>query len=106
MFVYSRKFLSGAYTGMPRPLAVRSDSLLVQCMIAAAIFFVPQDAAVLGLGVLLGRSNSRNVNAPVAVADPQTAVDNFLKSRGLTADKVDVSQGKRTWEVTINTIYQ
>jgi hypothetical protein len=74
-------------------------------MVAAAIFFVPQDAAALGLGLLLGRANSRNINAPSNVTDPQKAVDNYLKTRGIAPDKVSVSQG-RTWEVTLNTIYQ
>jgi hypothetical protein len=102
MFSFSRKL----FAGMPRPLAIRTDSLLVQCIVAAGIFFVPQDIAILGLGFLLGRSHSRNVNGPVNLGNPQAAVDNFLQSRGLKADQVTFSQGSRNWEVQINSVYQ
>ncbi len=80
--------------------------MLVQCMIAAGVFFVPQDVAVLGLGFLVGRANSRNRNAPGNVQDPKVAIDKFLESRGLDADKVGVKQGRGTWKVSLNSVFQ
>ena len=105
MLFYTRKLLATT-TGVPRPLAIRSDSLLVQCLIAAGIWFVPQDAAAVTLGLLYGRSNSRNINAPANVSDPDKAVSKYLASRGISADNVDISQGSRTWEVKMKTVYQ
>ena len=91
---------------IPQPLTVRTDSLLVQCMIAAGIFFVPQDLAVLGLGFFVGRANSRSRNAPGDVQDPKLAIDKFLESRGLDAAKVVVNEGRGTWKVSLNSVFK
>ena len=91
---------------IPKPLAVRKDSLLVQCCIAAAIYFIPQDAAILGIGAIAGRARSRNANAPVALQDPKAGVDSFLKSRGLADDQVQVKEGRSNWEVKLKNVYQ
>ncbi len=105
-FAYMFGFTARRLSAMPMPLAVRTDSLLVQCMIAAGIFFVPQDAAALGLGFLIGRANSRNRNAPGNVQDPKQAIDKFLSSRGLDESKVTVKQGMGTWKVSMNSLFK
>ena len=91
--------------GVPRPLSIRMDSLLVQCMIAAAIYFVPQDAAMLGLGLVYARSQSRNINAPANLDDPKKSLNAFLASRGLEASQVEIKQG-RTWQVKMNSMFK
>jgi len=89
---------------VPKPLAIRSDSLLVKCVIAAAVYFVPQDAVVLTLGALAGRARSRNLNAPAALADPRAAVAAFVQARGL--GEVVTVEGRSTWEVKLKNVYQ
>ena len=32
----------------PRPLSIRGDGLMIQCVVAALVYFVPQDAVFLG----------------------------------------------------------
>jgi hypothetical protein len=105
MFSTSRLFKASLAT-MPRPLAIRKDSLLVQCMIAAVIFFVPQDAAVLGVGLLAGRATSRNVNGPVNLETPEDSLNKFYASRGLDASKFNVVKSGNSWKANLTSIYQ
>ena len=91
---------------IPKPLAVRADSLLVKVTIAAAVYFIPQDAVALGLYALSGRAKSRNVNAPAVLSDPKTELGNYLKARGLEEDQVHVKEGRSLWEVKLNSVYQ
>ena len=93
-------------TVLPKPLAIRKDSLLVQCLFAAAVYFVPQDAAMLGLVAMAGRARSRNINAPASLQDPNSHVNLFLKSRVLDADQVNIKEGGSKWEVKLKNVYQ
>ena len=91
---------------LPKPIAFRTDSLLVKVTLGALIYFVPQDLALLGLGAAAGRAKSRNTNAPVALDDPKKGLDNYLKSRGITQEKVNVKEGRSQWEVKLKSVYQ
>jgi hypothetical protein len=90
----------------PIPLSVRYDSLLVQCCIAAAIYFGPQDAAVAGLAILAGRAGSNSINRPADIAEPTPALDKFYAKKGLTADDFRVSQGGKTVEARFVNMYK
>ena len=91
---------------LPKPIAFRSDSLLVKVTIGALIYFVPQDIALLGLGAVAGRAKSRNSNAPVALADPKKGVESYLKSRGISEENVNIKEGRSNWEVKLKSVYQ
>ena len=91
---------------LPKPLAVRADSLLVKVTFAALVYFVPQDAVALGLYAIAGRAKSRNTNAPAAVSDPRAEVSAYLKARGLAHDAVQVKEGRSLWEVKLKSVYQ
>ena len=91
---------------IPKPLAVRADSLLVKVTIAAAFYFVPQDALALGLYALAARAKSRNANAPAVISDPKSELSSYLKARGLDEDKVHVKEGRSLWEVKLKSVYQ
>ena len=90
---------------VPKPLSIRKDSLLVQCLIAAAIYFVPQDAVALGAGFFLGRAHSRGINNPQNIQEPKKAVEAYLASRGLQVDNVNVRQGSNVWEVKLKSVF-
>ena len=90
----------------PIPLSVRYDSLLVQCCIAAAIYFGPQDAAVGLLAAVAGRAGSNSINRPVDVAEPAAALDAFYARKGLSADDFRVSQGGKSWEARFVNMYK
>ncbi len=90
----------------PVPLSVRYDSLLVQCMIAAAVYFGPQDAAIGLLAAISGRAGSNSINKPADVAEPSAALDAFYAKKGLTVDDFRVSQGGRTWEARFANMYK
>jgi len=89
----------------PVPLSVRYDSLLVQCCIAAAIYFGPQDAALAGLAFLSGRAGSNSVNAPVDSKDPAGAIEKFYSKKGLSSESFKVKQGGSLWELKFANMY-
>ncbi|KEP67297.1 UNVERIFIED_CONTAM: hypothetical protein HHA_223485 [Hammondia hammondi] len=72
-------------------LTFRADSLLVQCCIAACVWYGPQDAAAVGLMYWLGRQHGRKVTPPHKLAsDGQTALQEFLRRKNLTSQQVAV----------------
>ena len=89
----------------PIPLSVRYDSLLVQCCIAAAVYFGPQDAALGALAFLSGRAGSNSINKPVDVKDANGAVENFYAKKGLSADAFKLKQGGNQWELKFVNVY-
>jgi|LauGreDrversion4_2_1035121.scaffolds.fasta_scaffold67068_3 hypothetical protein len=89
----------------PVPLSVRYDSLLVQCCIAAAIYFGPQDAAIAALAFMSGRAGSNSINAAVDTKDPASALEKFYAKKGLTADAFRVKQGGSKWEAKFANMY-
>ena len=82
----------------PIPLTVRYDSLLVQCCIAAAIYYGPIDAGIGALTFFNGRAYSNSINKPVDIKDPKSAVEKFCAKKGLSVDDFNVSQGS-TWKL-------
>ena len=89
----------------PVPLSVRYDSLLVQCCIAAAVYFGPQDAALGALAFLSGRAGSNSLNKPVDVKDPQAALEKFYAKKGLAPESLTVRGGGRNMEVRFANVY-
>ena len=104
MFAFSRIVKAGAVRA-PIPLSVRYDSLLVQCMIAAAVYFGPQDAAVGLLAAMAGRAQSNSINRPCDVADPSSALEKFYAKKGLSADAFRVAEGS-TYHVRFANMYK
>ena len=89
----------------PVPLSVRYDSLLVQCCIAAAIYFGPQDAAIAALAFVSGRAGSNSMNAPSNIQNPESALEKFYAKKGLAADAFRLRQGGSQWELRFANVY-
>jgi hypothetical protein len=104
MFAFSRIVKAGAVRA-PIPLSVRYDSLLVQCMIAAAVYFGPQDAAVAVLAAMAGRAQSNSVNKPSDVADPNASLEKFYAKKGISGDAFRVAGGS-TYHVRFANMYK
>lgn len=104
MFAFSRLTRASAVRA-PVPLSVRYDSLLVQCLIAAAFYFGPQDAAIGLLAGISGRAASNSINRPIDVSNPSEVLDKFYAKKGLSADDLRVSQGS-TWHVRFANMYK
>jgi hypothetical protein len=104
MFLASRLARS-AKVSTPVPLSVRYDSLLVQCCIAAVLYYGPIDAAVVTLGVLNGRAHSNSINRPSDVKNPESAVEAFCAKKGLNQDTFNVLRGGRQWELKFANAY-
>eukprot|EP00927_Polykrikos_kofoidii_P061432 TRINITY_DN5626_c0_g2_i1.p1 TRINITY_DN5626_c0_g2~~TRINITY_DN5626_c0_g2_i1.p1 ORF type:complete len:122 (+),score=10.46 TRINITY_DN5626_c0_g2_i1:81-446(+) len=82
----------------PRPLSIRYDSLMVQCTVAAVIYFVPQDLVFLA-GLFTAWHNKASTISPChRQADVETAVEQFKAKKGL--ESIQVSKG-RTWHVAL-----
>eukprot|EP00440_Ansanella_granifera_P063781 gb/GFBE01069148.1/.p1 GENE.gb/GFBE01069148.1/~~gb/GFBE01069148.1/.p1 ORF type:complete len:126 (+),score=34.57 gb/GFBE01069148.1/:1-378(+) len=83
----------------PRPLSIRGDGLFIQCVVAALIYFVPQDLIFLaGLGA--AAHNTAALTSPKQKqADAEAAVEEFKAKKGLS--DVKVSKGRSTWHVTM-----
>eukprot|EP00401_Gymnodinium_catenatum_P081188 CAMPEP_0117544442 /NCGR_PEP_ID=MMETSP0784-20121206/45573_1 /TAXON_ID=39447 /ORGANISM="" /LENGTH=131 /DNA_ID=CAMNT_0005341241 /DNA_START=62 /DNA_END=457 /DNA_ORIENTATION=- len=82
----------------PRPLSVRMDSLMVKCVVAALIYFVPQDAIFLGGVLMAWHSKASSISPCTKAADVEAAVEEFKAKKGL--ESVNVYKG-RTWHVSI-----
>lgn len=84
---------------MPIPMSLRMDSLMVKCVIAALIYFVPQDVVFLAGLLKNWRATSNQVSCPQWHEDPDAAVEAFKAKKGL--DDVKVQKGKWTHVVTM-----
>merc|ERR1719498_320185 len=82
----------------PIPLSIRMDSLMVKCVIAALIYFVPQDVVFLGGLLTNWRATSNSIASPQWHNDPDEALEAFKAKKGL--DSVAVSKG-RTYYVSM-----
>ena len=102
MFAFSR--VAKAASG-PIPMSVRYDSLLVQCLIAAGLYYGPQDAALGALAAISGRAYSNTYNKPVEVTDPQSAIETFYSKKGLNENDLSIKRG-RSWEVSFAKMYK
>eukprot|EP00931_Biecheleriopsis_adriatica_P003938 TRINITY_DN105687_c0_g1_i1.p3 TRINITY_DN105687_c0_g1~~TRINITY_DN105687_c0_g1_i1.p3 ORF type:complete len:148 (-),score=34.37 TRINITY_DN105687_c0_g1_i1:66-443(-) len=83
----------------PRPLSIRMDGLMAQCIVAAVIYFVPQDLIFLG-GLFWCWHTTATSTAPKQTqADAEAALEEFKSKKGLS--DVKVSKGRSTWYVTV-----
>lgn len=91
----------------PIPMTVRYDSLLVQCGIAALVYFVPQDAFIAALAIMNGRAYSNSINRASRVEKPSEAVEKFCAKKGLSTDAFRVmGQSGRHWELEFANRYK
>merc|ERR1719203_1859488 len=90
---------SFAAVSSPRPISIRMDSLFVKCMIAAIVYFVPQDAVFL-TGLFAYWHNQAATAVPKQkAADAEGALEEWKAKKGL--DSVSVYKGSRTWYATL-----
>merc|ERR1719191_1742237 len=59
------------------------DSLMVKCVIAALIYFVPQDIVFLGGLLANWRATSGSIASPQYHSDPDEALEAFKAKKGL-----------------------
>merc|ERR1719231_802200 len=85
----SRYFASAP--SYPKTLSVRYDGLVMQCIIAALVYFVPQDAILL-LGVgWIWHAKSTTISPIRHFKDVDAAVDSWKEMKGI--EHVTVSEG-------------
>jgi hypothetical protein len=75
-------------------------------MIAAGLYFGPQDAALGLLAAISGRAGSNSVNKAADVQDPTAALEKFYEKKGLSNSDFRVSQGGKTWEARFVNMYK
>lgn len=83
---------------LPKTLSVRMDGLFAKCMVAAVIYFAPQDIVFLGGLLYHWRCNSNSVSPKTYSKDPEAALEAYKSKKGL--DNVNVSKGG-TWKVSL-----
>ncbi|KAF4745749.1 hypothetical protein FOZ63_018366 [Perkinsus olseni] len=100
------KMMSGR-GGSGGMMMLRYDSLLWQCTIAAAIWFVPQDIAAVSAFLLYGRSKSRTINQPVYVDNVDAAANEYFQRKGLDPSKMMmVRKSSKVTEVKYSDMYK
>merc|ERR1719401_834920 len=87
-----------AQVSAPKPLSIRMDSLFVKCVIAALIYFVPQDAVFLTGLFWKWHKEASAISPKKKAADAEAALEEFKAKKGL--DDVKVSKGRSTWYVS------
>merc|ERR1719409_685149 len=94
----SRGFASKSYdVAMPKVLSTRFDSLMMQCTIAAVMYFVPQDLVFLAGVGWIWHTKAKSISPCKKQADAAAAVEEFKAKKGI--DSVKVTEG-RTWRVS------
>eukprot|EP00929_Paragymnodinium_shiwhaense_P002914 TRINITY_DN103234_c0_g1_i1.p2 TRINITY_DN103234_c0_g1~~TRINITY_DN103234_c0_g1_i1.p2 ORF type:complete len:121 (-),score=34.92 TRINITY_DN103234_c0_g1_i1:114-476(-) len=95
-----RSFAAGRQyeVAMPKVLTTRTDSLMFQCVVAALIYFVPQDIVFLGAVGWMWHSKASATAPCKRQLDAAAAVEEFKAKKGL--ENVSVSEG-RTWYVSV-----
>eukprot|EP00929_Paragymnodinium_shiwhaense_P115680 TRINITY_DN846_c0_g1_i1.p1 TRINITY_DN846_c0_g1~~TRINITY_DN846_c0_g1_i1.p1 ORF type:complete len:125 (+),score=31.42 TRINITY_DN846_c0_g1_i1:66-440(+) len=83
---------------MPKVLTTRTDSLMFQCVVAALIYFVPQDLVFLGAVGWIWHSKASSISPCKRQLDAAAAVEEFKAKKGLNS--VEVHEG-RTWHVSM-----
>merc|ERR1719394_2097473 len=71
-----------AHVSAPRPLSIRMDSLFVKCMIAAVIYFVPQDAVFMTGLFWYWHNTAACVSPKKKQADAEAALEDFKAKKG------------------------
>merc|ERR1719259_742243 len=95
----TRNFAAAAAApSYPKTLSVRMDGLMVKCLIAAIVYFVPQDLVFLTGLFWKWHTDASNISPKVKQADAEAAVEAWKAKKGLADAKV--SKGSRTWYVT------
>merc|ERR1719437_391435 len=84
-----------AAVSAPKPLSIRMDSLFVKCMVAAVVYFVPQDAVFLTGLFWYWHTQASTISPKRKQPDAEAALEAFKAEKGL--DDVKVSKGSRTW---------
>lgn len=69
--------------GGGKPTALRQDSLLFACVIAAVVHYVPQDVVFLGLAYAHLSSYSSRYGSPEPVKDIQATLEEWKTKRNL-----------------------
>merc|ERR1712113_1204730 len=88
-----------ATVSAPKPLSIRMDSLFVKCMIAAVVYFVPQDAVFLSGLFYYWYQAGRTAAPKQKQADAEAALEEFKAKKGLS--DANVKKGGNTWYVTL-----
>mmetsp|Transcript_73334 Transcript_73334/g.101767 ORF Transcript_73334/g.101767 Transcript_73334/m.101767 type:complete len:118 (-) Transcript_73334:338-691(-) len=83
----------------PMPLSFRMDGLMMQCVVAALIYFVPQDLIFLTGLFRMWHVEAASVSPCQKQSDAEAAVEEWKAKKGL--EKVDVYKGSRTWQVSL-----
>eukprot|EP00929_Paragymnodinium_shiwhaense_P115978 TRINITY_DN8519_c0_g2_i1.p1 TRINITY_DN8519_c0_g2~~TRINITY_DN8519_c0_g2_i1.p1 ORF type:complete len:116 (-),score=28.09 TRINITY_DN8519_c0_g2_i1:176-523(-) len=95
-----RAFASSSYNvAMPKVLTTRTDSLMFQCVVAALIYFVPQDAVFLGCVGWIWHARASSISPCKRQLDAAAAVEEFKAKKGL--ESLKVAEG-RTWYVSLH----
>mmetsp|Transcript_7836 Transcript_7836/g.22505 ORF Transcript_7836/g.22505 Transcript_7836/m.22505 type:complete len:119 (+) Transcript_7836:70-426(+) len=90
---------NSAYVSSPKPLTIRGDSLMFQCVVAALVYFVPQDAVFLGGFFYKLHSDGASIAPKTKVGNGDAAVSEWAAKKGL--QNVKVQPGRSTWYVTL-----
>merc|ERR1719284_1612528 len=80
----------------PRPLSMRVDSLMFKCVVAALIYFVPQDLVFVGGLLMAWHSKASSISPCQKQKDVEAAVEAFKEKKGL--EDCTIYKG-RTWYV-------
>merc|ERR1719436_510647 len=67
----------------PRPLSIRNDSLFVKCMIAAVVYFVPQDIVFLSGLLYIWHSTAKAISPKKKHTDAEATLEAFKAKKGL-----------------------
>merc|ERR1719356_915750 len=95
----SVRSFAAAAPSAPKPLSIRMDSLFVKCMIAAVVYFVPQDAVFLTGLFWYWHTQASTISPKKKQGDAEAALEAFKAQKGL--EGVSVSKGSRTWHVSV-----
>merc|ERR550537_848967 len=71
----SRGFAAKAVVTSPKPLSMRWDSLMMQCVVAALVYFVPQDLVFVGALFRKWHVEAATISPCQKQSDAEAAVD-------------------------------
>mmetsp|Transcript_81326 Transcript_81326/g.175742 ORF Transcript_81326/g.175742 Transcript_81326/m.175742 type:complete len:122 (-) Transcript_81326:63-428(-) len=83
----------------PKPLSMRWDGLMMQCVVAAVVYFVPQDLIFVGGLFASWHAQASTISPCQKQSDAEGAVAAWKAKKGL--ENVDVYKGSRTWQVSM-----
>jgi len=82
-------------------LTFRTDSLLVKCSIASAIYYLPQDIAALTLLAWRERKNNQKISGSKRVENLEETKKKFLEMKGLKNENVITLESRKTWNLEL-----